>query len=268
MVPEAPSTPAPTAEAPRRSPVVLDTHDALSPRHVPSYFALAFASGAVNAGAFLACERFVSHVTGTVTRIGLDVSTPTLMAEYLAVTLAFISGAMSSVVAIDARALEGRRPRPDLVLFGVAALLLAIAGAGGLGWFGAFGGRAEQAPDFALLIALSLAMGAMNAAVASSTVLAVRTTHMTGPATDVGVQLGRAALLTGDERRRALSLAGVRGGKILAFAMGAACTALAAPTLSHTVFVLPAVVVAAASVRSFVPAPPHAARHEPSHAVV
>ena len=249
------------------SPLVIEANDALSPRHVSSYLALAFASGAVNAGAFLACERFVSHVTGTVTRIGLDLSAPTLMAEYLAVTVSFIAGAMASVAAIDARAARGRTPRPDLVLHAVGSLLLGVAVVGELGWFGPFGGATEETPDFELLIALSLAMGAMNAAVASSTALSVRTTHMTGPATDVGVQLGRAIVFRGEERRRALGIAGVRGGKIVAFAVGASVTALTAGALTHLVFVAPALVLVGASLRSFTPAE-RAAPPEPSRLVV
>lgn len=238
---------------PKTSPVVHDASEALSPTHVPSYLALAFASGSVNAGAFLACERFVSHVTGTVTRVGLDLSMPTLLAESLTVLVAFVLGAMTSVVALDARAIRGLPPRPDVVLLGVALVLVGIATLGSLGLFGPFGAASEQGPDFLLLAALSFTMGAMNASVASSTALAVRTTHMTGPASDLGVQLGRAFVLLGDDRRRAYLLAGLRGGKILAFAAGAAANAFAAPSLSHLVFLVPAVVVVGATLRSFLP---------------
>jgi uncharacterized membrane protein YoaK (UPF0700 family) len=243
----------PTNTMPLSSPSVHDANACLSSAHVPSYFALAFGSGAVNAGAFLACERFVSHVTGTVTRVGLDVGAPRLMAEYALVLGAFIFGAASSVLALDLRAVRGLVPRPDWVLGAVVVVLMAIAGVGELGFFGQFGGATEESGDFALLIVLSLAMGAMNATVASSTALAIRTTHMTGPATDLGVQLGRAWLAVGDQRWKVLALAGVRGGKIISFIAGAVATTALAPRLSHLVFLIPAAVVAAATVRSFLP---------------
>ena len=64
-------------------------------------------------------------------------------------------------------------------------------------------------------------MGLQNAAVASTTGLAVRTTHLTGPATDLGIHLGAALFATGQERRAAFKGATLRGGKILSFMVGA-----------------------------------------------
>lgn len=52
--------------------VLLSAPEVLSRRHTPSMLLLALAAGAVNAGALAVCERFVTHVTGTVTRIGAD----------------------------------------------------------------------------------------------------------------------------------------------------------------------------------------------------
>ena len=54
------------------SPLLHHAPDVLSLRHSPSWMLLSLAAGAVNAGAFVVCERFVSHVTGVVSRIGID----------------------------------------------------------------------------------------------------------------------------------------------------------------------------------------------------
>lgn len=43
-----------------------------SPRHVPSWLLLSAAAGIVNGFAFLTCQQFVTHVTGTLTRLGLE----------------------------------------------------------------------------------------------------------------------------------------------------------------------------------------------------
>ena len=88
--------------------VLLSAREVLSLRHAPSMFLLAMGAGAVNAGAFAVCERFVTHVTGTATRIGIDVGQWTLMLEYSAVLLAFIAGAMASVLAIQGRTSTSR----------------------------------------------------------------------------------------------------------------------------------------------------------------
>lgn len=53
--------------------VVLHKPDTIySRRHVPSWLLLSAAAGLVNGFAFLMCEHFVTHVTGTVTRLGLE----------------------------------------------------------------------------------------------------------------------------------------------------------------------------------------------------
>jgi uncharacterized membrane protein YoaK (UPF0700 family) len=214
---------------------------------------LALGAGAVNAGAFAACERFVTHVTGTATRIGIDTGSWLLMAEYTGVLLAFIVGAMASVLALQGRALRGKRPLHAVPLLVTAALLVAVAVLGSTGFFGPIGGQVEEPSDFALLLVLALAMGLMNAGVASSTAIAVRTTHMTGPATDFGVSLAVAWLSDGAKRREALQLAALRGGKLAAFIAGAALMFPFVERVGHAAFIAPAAVVLIAAVRSFLP---------------
>ncbi len=236
-------------------PSVLHSASAvLSRRHAPSMLLLALSAGAVNAGAFAACDRFVTHVTGTATRIGIDLGRWLLMAEYCAVLLAFIAGAMASVVAIQGRALRGKRPLHAVPLWVTAATLVAVGLLGSRGFFGPLGGTVEEPGDFALLIALAGAMGLMNAAVASSTAIAVRTTHMTGPATDFGVSLAVAMFSRGSKRREALGLAALRGGKVAAFITGAALMFPLMTAVGHAAFIAPAAVIALAALRSFVPA--------------
>ena len=239
------------------SPVVVPAAEVLSGRHAFSFLLFALGAGAVNAGAFVVCERFVTHVTGTVTRIGMDADRWMLMLDYTLVLVAFIAGAMASVLAVQGRTLKGQRPLPHVALGVVSLMLLGLAVAGAAGVFGPSGGQVEELRDFALLCVLAFAMGLMNATIASSTAYAVRTTHMTGPATDFGVGLATAWLATGEERRAALKLASLRGGKIVAFSLGAAVMVPLAAALGHLAFALPAVVLAVATVRTFVPVAAH-----------
>lgn len=235
------------------SPVVLTAQESLAPRNFVSWLTLALAAGAANAGAFLACQRFVTHVTGTVTRIGLDGGDWELMADYALVLFLFIFGAFLSVFAVQARALQGKPPLAWVALSVVVALLLGVALAGRLGVFGPFAGSVEQPTDFLLLSVLALAMGLQNATVASSTAVGVRTTHMTGPATDVGVHLGVALFTTGDARRDALRLALLRGGKIASFIFGALAMTILAGRVGYAAFAFPAALIALATARSFAP---------------
>jgi uncharacterized membrane protein YoaK (UPF0700 family) len=235
--------------------ITLHTPDTIySPRHVPSWLLLAGAAGTVNGVAFLICEQFITHVTGTVTRLGLELPHVGLVAEYAVIVVSFVGGAAASVVAIQARALRGKRPRWATPLVSVALILVGVAVAGQVGAFGRFGGTyAAEPPPFALLSLLAFAMGLQNAAVASTTGLAVRTTHLTGPATDLGIHLGVACLATGAERRSALRGAALRGGKVLAFMLGAGLALPLAGTFEYLSLLAPAAFILVAAVLSFVP---------------
>jgi uncharacterized membrane protein YoaK (UPF0700 family) len=96
-------------------------------------------------------------------------------------------------------------------------------------------------------------MGLQNAAVASTTGLAVRTTHLTGPSTDLGIHLGTALLATGADRQSALRGAALRGGKIVAFMAGGALSFPLATTYGFLALLAPAGFVLIAAALSFVP---------------
>lgn len=221
-------------------------------RHVPSWLLLSAASGAVNGIAFLACQQFVTHVTGTVTRLGLDWPALGEAAEYATVVLCFIAGAAASVIWIQARARRGKRPRWATPLVWVASILVGTALAGEAGWLGQFGQSVAVDPPLVFFLSLlAFAMGLQNAAVASTTGLAVRTTHLTGPATDLGIHLGTALLASGEERSGALRGAALRGGKVLAFMAGAGLSLPLSAALGFLALVVPAVFVLIATVLSF-----------------
>lgn len=225
-----------------------------SPRHVSSWMMLSLAAGAVNAGAFLACQRFVTHVTGTATQIGLDVKALWLMLDYALVLGCFILGAVVSVLTIEGRARLGGRPWHEAPLLGVMAILIVVALAGHYGVFGPFGGEVEEMADFALLATLGFAMGMQNATVSTSTGMMVRTTHLTGPATDLGVHLALTCLDAGEARRAAAKAAALRAGKIVCFVAGAALMVPAVKTVAWLAFLLPTAAVAIATLLSFIPA--------------
>jgi len=216
---------------------------------------LAFAAGSVNAIAFLACSRFVTHVTGTVSRIGMDGGPTILALDYAVVLGCFVVGAMSSAALIDGRHYQGKRPLHAIPLVAVFAILAGLAIAGNGGMFGEFGGSVDGPRDFAFLSILAFAMGLQNAAVATSTGMLVRTTHMTGPATDLGVHLATALYVDGEQRRIALRHAALRAGKIVAFTLGAAAGAVLATTVHYSALFIPAAVVLGATTLSFIRVP-------------
>lgn len=225
----------------------------LSLRHMPTWFLLCASSGLVNAGAYLAVRRFVSHVTGSVTHGGMLWVHPFVMFEYGLVLASFIAGAFLAVLMLGVPRFAKRDIVHALPLLMTAGLVATVGILGHHGLFGPFGGSVEDPADFGFMCVLALAMGAQNAAVATNTGMLVRTTHLTGPATDLGVSLAGVALMSGSARQRAVRESMLRAGKVLAFALGAAAMVPLAARLGHLAFLVPAAVTVVATAVSFVP---------------
>lgn len=225
----------------------------LSARHAPSWVLLTMAAGAVNTGGFLACRRFVTHVTGTVTQLGMDSANLRLVGDTALVLGCFVAGAMASVLAIDVRHHRGQQPLYALPLVVVASLLSLVSLMGLGGAFGPFGGTSESFRDVVMLSALCFAMGLQNASVATSTGALVRTTHLTGPSTDLGVHFARFLFTDGEQRVLALKHTMLRLAKVVGFAGGAVLMVPAAESFGYLAFLLPAAMILAATALSFVP---------------
>ncbi len=224
-----------------------------SARHAPSWIMFAFAAGAVNASALMACQTYVTHVTGTVTRIGMEIAHLTPLLDFTLVLSCFIFGSMVSSLLINGRAHRDKRPLYGVPLWIAFLVVLFTAIGGHLGLLGHFGGAVDKPVDFVLLSILSFAMGLQNAAVATSTGLLVRTTHLTGPATDLGIHLVEIMFVKGEALALAKRHTALRAGKIVAFALGAAAAIPIARHGGFLVFLLPAALMLAAITLSFLP---------------
>ena len=222
-------------------------------RHAPSWLLLCLAAGAVNGITLLACERFVTHVTGTVTKLGVEIVHWQILVDFALVLVAFIAGAMVAGLLLNGRAHRGKRPYYALPLCVTALITAAVGLAGHHDLLGTFGGAADEAGDFVHLCALSFAMGLQNAAVATSTGQLVRTTHLTGPATDLGVHLAELMTARGPARALAKQHAALRAGKIGAYALGAISAVPLARDLGYLSLLVPAAVIATATLLSFAP---------------
>jgi uncharacterized membrane protein YoaK (UPF0700 family) len=148
---------------------------------------LPFVAGAVNASGFFIVGVYTSHVTGNVARVGDELAQGhgkrALQAALLIFT--FLLGAMLSTLLVD-RARKRGRARYVGPLMAESAMLMLVT----------FLGLAQprQIPAVAWVIAglLSMAMGAQNALVTKLSGAVVRTTHLTGIVTDMGIELIRA----------------------------------------------------------------------------
>jgi uncharacterized membrane protein YoaK (UPF0700 family) len=217
-----------------------------TPRNFLGWLGFSLAAGNVNAIAFLGAERFVTHLSGAGTKLGLDIGQWEVALESVLILGTFVLGATVSALLIEGPRHRGNRPRYLLPL-GLTSGLLTVGGLlGGVGVFGAFGGGPD-APNFLLLYLLSFAMGLQNAAVSINTGLAVRTTHLTGPATDLGIHLTGALLAEGPAARTARRGVWLRAAQVATFIVGAALAVPLCNSAGFFALLFPAVLVMAST---------------------
>jgi uncharacterized membrane protein YoaK (UPF0700 family) len=171
-----------------------------SPRRLQIYWwALSFQGGVLNAGGILSCGRGVSHVTGFGTSFGTEGAQGHWHAALglLSVPLFFLSGSIASTFLLEhpKSFTKGRYYGYSIVLGIIAALSLAVSLLGWGGSFGAFNAPLVLRQHYILLALLSFACGLQNALFSVRAGTLIRSTHMTGPVTDLGIDLGHYLLI-------------------------------------------------------------------------
>lgn len=148
---------------------------------------LAFVAGAINAGGFLAVRQYTSHVTGLVSSMAdhLVLGEGALVASALAAVLAFLLGAMCCAVMVNFARRRAMASEYALPLLLEALLILCF------GLMGAWLARFEGLLIPATVALLCFIMGLQNAVVTKLSNAVIRTTHMTGVVTDLGIELGK-----------------------------------------------------------------------------
>jgi len=150
-------------------------------------WAMAFVAGAVNAGGFLAVSHYTSHMTGVVSSMADELADGDLTTALaaLAMMVSFLGGAFVCTTLISFGQRHRMRSRYALTLLLEAALMLV---------FGFMGNRLQQEIKFTLpttVMLLCFIMGLHNAVTSIISGAAVRTTHLTGTVTDIGIELSR-----------------------------------------------------------------------------
>jgi uncharacterized membrane protein YoaK (UPF0700 family) len=146
---------------------------------------LAFVAGAVNAGGFFAVGQYTSHMSGVVSALADNAALGDigLILAGLASLAAFFLGAATSAVLINWGRRRGAHSRYALPLILEAALLLV---------FGLMGASLAARGHIGATVALlCFVMGLQNAIVTKISRAEIRTTHVTGLVTDIGIELGK-----------------------------------------------------------------------------
>ena len=148
---------------------------------------LSFIAGAINAGGFLAVGQYTSHMSGIISSMSDNLALGSIgfLLSGLASLLFFTFGAACCAIFINwsrKRDLHGEYAIPLML---EAALLLL---------FGLLGSNLENHQwllvPFTVLL-LCFIMGLQNAIITKISKSEIRTTHMTGMVTDIGIELGK-----------------------------------------------------------------------------
>ncbi|WP_332855197.1 YoaK family protein [Duganella sp. S19_KUP01_CR8] len=146
---------------------------------------LAFVAGAVNAGGFFAVGQYTSHMTGIVSSLAdsAAMGETRVVVAGLTALLAFLLGAATSAILINWGRRRGAQSQYALPLILEAALLLC---------FGLMGASLGASGQVAAIVALlCFVMGLQNAIITKVSRAEIRTTHVTGLVTDIGIELGK-----------------------------------------------------------------------------
>lgn len=148
---------------------------------------LAAVAGFVNSGGFVIIGSFTSHVTGSVGRMSDDLARGAMpaAASALSLVLAFFAGAVLSSLILERSDHSSPAVRYALALLVEAGVLLCFVFIAGLS-------RATHPRILdAQAAVLCLAMGMQNSMVTRLSGSVVRTTHLTGVVTDLGIESAR-----------------------------------------------------------------------------
>jgi uncharacterized membrane protein YoaK (UPF0700 family) len=148
---------------------------------------LTFVAGATNAGGFLAVGSYTSHMTGIVSSVADDLvlGNITLALAGIVCLLAFVAGAMCTAVLVNWGLRQQLRSSYSLPLLLESGALLVF------GLFGAAIAAWSQLFVPVTVVLLCFIMGLQNAVITKISKAEIRTTHITGLVTDLGIELGK-----------------------------------------------------------------------------
>lgn len=149
--------------------------------------ALVFVAGAINAGGFLAVQHYTSHMTGIVSAMAdnLALGGYALVLAGAGAMLSFLLGAACTSILVNYARRQQLYSEYALPLLLEAVLLLS---------FGLLGARLSHIRGLFVPVTVMLLcfiMGLQNAVITKLSKSEIRTTHLTGTITDIGIELGK-----------------------------------------------------------------------------
>lgn len=194
---------------------------------------LSSVAGALNAVGFLIAGSFTANMTGNISAFADHIANGAVLIafSFLGLVVAFICGAGMAALAIQAG--EYRQLRSVYALaIAVEAIILLLIGT-------ALAMPSATEHETFLVIVLSFVMGLQNAVTTMISRARVRTTHVSGMVTDIGIEL---AALAGDEKSRqdAMPKLWLHSLTLTCFTFGGLCGALLFQIVGSWLFIISA----------------------------
>lgn len=193
-------------------------------------------AGALNAVGFLIAGSFTANMTGNISAFADNLANGAVVMSFsfMGLVAAFVCGASMAALVIQAGEKRKLRSIYALAITAEAAILLLL----GMALILSFAHPHETL----LVIILSLVMGLQNAVTTMISRARVRTTHVSGMATDIGIEL---AAILGDAKLRqdAMPKLKLHSLTLASFAIGGVCGALLFQLVGSWLFVIAASVL-------------------------
>lgn len=221
------------------------------PKNRIVWLLLAFQGGFINLLGLLSVHRFVSHVTGFAGHFSqalLNLKWFEALGSFF-IPIFFLVGALISGIFTEVRREKGKVPIYVFSMLSMSGIFLALSIFGSMELFGNFGEPFQNFRDFILLASLSFACGMQNALFTQASGAVVRTTHLTGITTDLGI--GLAKVITKEAKEEDKKSNRLRIELIFCFLMGSIVGSLVITKLEYKSFLIPAIVSALIALRLY-----------------
>jgi len=222
----------------------------LNPKNRFTWALLAFQGGYINVGGLLTVHIFVSHITG----FSAHFSTHAVSGDFrraiyfLLVPIFFLLGSFFSSIFTEVRKRSNKSPVYVQIFSVLSLLFLSVAVFGKVGFFGNFGEPFKSFRDFILLSVLSFSCGSQNAIFTHYSKSIIRTTHLTGITTDLGIGLAK-YFISNDKEEGYFNR--IRIDLILSFITGSLVAAYIFPKFQFMGFLLPSIISLLVGIRLF-----------------
>ncbi len=218
----------------------VEVKDLYKKRYVALWSLLSFKAGLLNAAGFLIAGSFVSHVTGFGTQIGLAIGHDEIKfgAELLVIPVSFIFGALVTALVLDRNYSNDKIPNYPIVQILITGVIGLISLLFSIEFFqvATLGGAGDKSVE--LIGLLCFACGLKNGLTTWASHGKIRTTHITGLSTDIGLHLPKIFQKEGAVSRypEARKVTYVRLITLVSFSVGSCMSALLIPAVGHKIF--------------------------------